>query len=547
MNLKSLTAVILALLTAATAADAGVMWGERRAGWLAAAEAAKPELTYQTVRPQMVVCAVSDTAAYQHWRYDAAGDPAEMLYGRNMKDVKSITLDFGRHITGYFTFHTKTLSRCQDAPVRLRFFFGEMPAELNTPLDPWQGSLSRAWMQDEIVTVTETDREITLPRRLAFRYLRIDLLGASPDFDFAVDDMYCVARTSAGKVLTEVEAGCPQAVADIRRVSIETLRECMQTVFEDGPKRDHRLWAGDMYLQSLANRYSFGNYDLTRRCLYLFAALADDGGRVLSNIFETPAPHAQTGSHCITYSLLWNSTLLEYLKDTGDMTTAADLWPVARRQVETALEFVGDDGIYRHSYEHGSWMFFDWRDGLDMTAPMQAAVIFAIDQTLELARMLGTEADTDGWAAVSRKMKRAARRNMYDRSRGVFVSGDDRQVSALSQAWMVKAGVVSGRDARRAIETALSMPDVCMPGTPYATHYLVDAMILAGMGDEARDYLLSYWGGMVRKGADTFWESYDPDNDFISAYGFSPLNSSCHAWSCTPVYFIYRYPEIFQR
>lgn len=112
---------------------------------------------------------------------------------------------------------------------------------------------------------------------------------------------------------------------------------------------------------------------------------------------------------------------------------------------------------------------------------------------------------------------------------------------------MVKAGVVSGRDARRAIETALSMPDVCMPGTPYATHYLVDAMILAGMGDEARDYLLSYWGGMVRKGADTFWESYDPDNDFISAYGFSPLNSSCHAWSCTPVYFIHRYPEIFQR
>ena len=111
---------------------------------------------------------------------------------------------------------------------------------------------------------------------------------------------------------------------------------------------------------------------------------------------------------------------------------------------------------------------------------------------------------------------------------------------------MVKAGVADARDGRRAIETALATPGVYMPGTPYATHYLIDAMLLCGMHDEARDYLVRYWGGMVDKGADTFWESYDPDDDFISAYGFSPLNSSCHAWSCTPVYFINKYPAIFQ-
>ncbi|MDO4320354.1 MAG: glycoside hydrolase [Bacteroidales bacterium] len=547
MNLKSLPVAVLMALAAMPSADAGVMWGERRAAWLAEAEAAKPMLVRQVVRPQSIVQAVNDSAAYQHWRYAPAGDPSEMLFSRNMKDVGSVTLDFGRHMTGYFTFHTKTLSRCQDAPVRLRFFFGEMPAELNTPLDPWQGSLSRAWMQDEVVTVTEVDREITLPRRLAFRYVRVELLGASPDFDFALDDMYCTAQSSAGEVTTALEPGCRQDVADIRRVSIETLRECMQTVYEDGPKRDRRLWAGDMYLQTLANRYSFGNYDLTRRCLYLFAALADDDGNVMSNIFETPEPHAQHGSHCMTYSLLWNSTLLEYLLDTDDVATARELWPVARRQVEAALGYVGDDGIYRHSYERGTWIFFDWREGLDMTVPMQGAVIYALDQTCELARRLGLESEVGDWPALADKMRKAARREMYDRGRGVFVSGPGRQVSALGQTWMVKSGVVAGRDARRAIETALAMPDVCMPGTPYATHYLIDAMIMAGMPDRARDYMLAYWGGMVAKGADTFWESYDPDDDFISAYGFSPLNSSCHAWSCTPVYFIHKYPGIFQK
>ena len=51
---------------------------------------------------------------------------------------------------------------------------------------------------------------------------------------------------------------------------------------------------------------------------------------------------------------------------------------------------------------------------------------------------------------------------------------------------------------------------------------------------------------MVKKGADTFWEVYDPNNDKLSPYGFYPMNSYCHAWSCTPVYFINKYPEVFQ-
>lgn len=29
--------------------------------------------------------------------------------------------------------------------------------------------------------------------------------------------------------------------------------DCMQSVFEDGPKRDRRLWLGDLRLQALAS------------------------------------------------------------------------------------------------------------------------------------------------------------------------------------------------------------------------------------------------------------------------------------------------------
>lgn len=546
IRLKRLTAAIIVVLAALTA-SADIMWSGQRGRWLDIAEASKPELHETVVKPQSVVKAVNDTAAYQHWRYEAIGSPEDLLYGQNFKEVKEITLDFGKHLTGYFTLHTKTLDRCQDSPVRVRLFFAEMPAELNTPLDPWTGSLSRAWMQDEIVTITQVDSYNTIPRRIACRYLKIELLGASPYFDFAIDDMHFTAVSSAGELRTELSASCPQHIREIHDVSVETLRECMQTVFEDGPKRDHRLWSGDLYLQSLANRYSFRNFDLTKRCLYLFAGLAADDGIVMSNIFEDPVPHPQYGSYCLTYSLLWNSTLLEYLKDTGDIETACDLWPVAKRQIENVLTYIEDNGIFNQYKRSGDvWLFFDWRDGLDVNTPMQGAAIFALDQTYELAGMLGREKEVASWPSVSGRMKRAARKNLYDAKRGVFVSGNDRQVSVLAQAWLIKAGVLNRQEAQKAIRTALASDETVMPGTPYGTHYLIDAMLIAGMDSEARAYLEEYWGGMVKKGADTFWESYDPDDDFISAYGFSPVNSSCHAWSCTPVYFIYRYPDIFQ-
>lgn len=551
--------MVLSLLFVMTPIMAKDMYQADRARWMQIAEETKPALHYQVVKPQAVVKAVKDVNAFQGWKYEKMQETVSNLQEKNFKDVKEVTLDFGKHLVGCFRFHTKTLGgRPQDAPVRIKFFFGELPAELNTPLDPWKGSLSRAWMQDEVVTVTQCDEWIEIPRRISFRYLKVELMGASRDFDFAIDDMEFKAQSSAGEVKTSLLPSCSPEVSHINKVGIETLRECMQTVYEDGPKRDRRLWIGDMYLESLANRYSFQNYQMTKHCLYLFAGLAADDGVLISNCFELPTPHPQYGSYCLTYCLLWNSTLLEYLKDTGDKTTALDLWKVAKRQTEDAISYVDDRGIF-NQHKRGSyvWLFFDWRDGLDVNTPMQGATIFALQQTYQLAKLIGKEKEVAEYPALIKKMQKAARTYLYDVKRGVMVSGKDAQgdgmkcaqpqLSILSQVWSVKAGILSKKEGAKAIRTAMKNKEVLMPGTPYATHYLIEAMLLCNMQKEARQYLVDYWGGMVNKGADTFWEAYDPKDDFISPYGFSPVNSACHAWSCTPVYFIHQYPEVFQK
>lgn len=63
------------------------------------------------------------------------------------------------------------------------------------------------------------------------------------------------------------------AAPTIDNVAVLTLQNCMQEVFEDGPKRDRRLWLGDLRLQALVNDVTFARHDLVRRCLYLLPGI----------------------------------------------------------------------------------------------------------------------------------------------------------------------------------------------------------------------------------------------------------------------------------
>ena len=541
------TFLTLCLAALAISVQAEDVFKNQRERWLKIAEDSKPALIKTVHQPQRTVKAVQDDKAYQGWRYETDQEMTpQKLKETNFRQVREVTLDLGDHLTGYLQLNLLPIDSDMDAPTRLRIMLGEVPAEMNTPLDPWaENRLARSWMQDEVVTFTLANVPYTVPRRLSGRYLNIQYLGGSITFDFGIDISFTSetsARTLESDGLTE---GCPQVIRDIDRIGKATLRECMQTVYEDGPKRDRRLWIGDMYLESLANRYSFQNHQLTKRCLYLFAGLARENGILYANCFEYPKPHPQRLNYMISYNLLYIMTLLEYYRDTKDDETAQDLWPVVRMQLEDALVHV-DNFIFNPDKQPQSWNFFDHRAGINTDACLQALIIDALKASHELGMALGKTSEVKGYPALVKRMTEAARKHLLDKKTGLIVSGKDRQVSVISQAWMIRAGVLNQKEGQKALTTVLAMPESVKPSSPYATHYLIEAMLLCGMEQEARTYLTDYWGGMVSRGADTFFEAYDPENDLLSPYGFSPLNSYCHAWSCTPIYFIHKYPEIFQ-
>jgi hypothetical protein len=103
---------------------------------------------------------------------------------------------------------------------------------------------------------------------------------------------------------------------------------------------------------------------------------------------------------------------------------------------------------------------------------------------------------------------------------------------------MIHSGVATKREGSAALQAIAGAPDAVRPVTPYLYHYVVDAMLACDLKAQALGLIQSYWGGMVEAGADTFWEVYNPADPSLSPYKSLLVNSYCHAWSCTPAWFL---------
>ena len=53
-----------------------------------------------------------------------------------------------------------------------------------------------------------------------------------------------------------------------------------------------------------------------------------------------------------------------------------------------------------------------------------------------------------------------------------------------------------------------------------------------------------YWGGMLKLGATSFWEEYNPEKkgaEHYAMYGREFGKSLCHAWGASPIYLLGKY------
>ena len=520
----------------------------RRSAWLKKAEACKPELFRREVVPVRLVKVVPDKTAFQGWRAVPNGEVNSALR-RMLKRGDTLIFDFGEHLVGSIAFRFVGFEKAMDAPMRLKFTFAEVPLELaedEPPSADWRG-LSLAWIQRETFTFDNVPSEVKLPRRYAFRYMKVEVIASTPGGKFGLDDVKAIAETSANeKNLRPWRAPSPEA-AKMEEIARRTLRDCMQTVFEDGPKRDRRLWLGDLRLEALANYETYRNFEIVKRSLYLLAGTADDTGLVRSDAYERPTLK-RGGCRILEYAAFLAVTVLEYLEASGDRETAEDLWPLCVTQLDLLLDAIDANGVMNDRTDSRGvsrplvgtdwWCFIDHCRELNRQVAGQGALAFGFRKMLELGRKLGHEGEVAFLSDVLVRLAQATSKRLWNEERGMFVCEKDGQASYLGQAWIVLGGLVEGEQMARCMKTVLADAQAVRPVSPYGHHYFTEALYVAGLPREASAHMKSYWGRMVDLGADTFWEVFVPEDERASPYRTPLLNSYCHAWSCAPAYFL---------
>lgn len=507
---------------------------------LAKAEENKPQLQTAVIKLARVERLVRDDTKFHGWQIVDDETVTDSLSSYAMGRDDSIIFDFGNHYVGHFQVDIQHVGSPMDAPVYLHFKFAEMPAELTGNLGEYEGWLPKSWIAEEFIHLDEIPTQLSLPRRYAFRYVQIKVIDTSAKFKITFNNPEITAVSAVLNEKVKIPLGVnDKLLQKIDAVGIKTLQDSMQDVYEDGPKRDHRLWLGDLRLQALANYATFDDRQLVKRSLYLFAGMTTVDGQIPANVFTAPQTVADD-TFLFDYSLFFISVLHDYYLHTHDEKVLNDLFETAQTTIDLALTYVNESSILMLSDEYP--VFIDWQPGLDKAAAAQAVMIYVLRQFITLLEV--KHVDSSVYQKELDALILSANTNYFDQSEGLFVSGSNRQINLASQIWMVLAGVLSDeKNYKLMARTQERLFPIRDAKTPYAYHHIVEALFVSGHNESAVNLIKEYWGGMIALGADTFWEAFNPENPDFSPYGNILVNSYSHAWSATPPYLLRKYVE----
>lgn len=313
-------------------------------------------------------------------------------------------------------------------------------------------------------------------------------------------------------------------------VAAHTFRLCTGIFFLDGIKRDKWIWSGDAYQSLFVNQYLLADPGVERRTL-----LALRGNDPMTGHINT----------IMDYSLLWLLGVKEHFDTYGDRDFLELVWPKAASLLEFCRARTDSSGFL--TAEEKDWVFIDWAD-LDKDgpfAPEQALLCACWGAAADLAETLGL----DGEVYRTRREALAARIDecYWDGELGAYVdsfTSGRRHVSRQTNLLAVRFGIADAGKRALILKNVIDNPAVPPITTPYFQFFELDVLADSGRLEQVMERLRSYWGGMLERGAVTFWEEFDPavtGTAQYDMYGDRFGKSLCHAWAASPIYLLGRY------
>lgn len=320
----------------------------------------------------------------------------------------------------------------------------------------------------------------------------------------------------------------------IWEVGAYTMDLTTREFFMDGIKRDRWTWSGDAIQSYLMNYYLRYDLDCVKRTI-----------RQLRGKDPVTA-HVNT---IMDYTFYWFKSILDYYQYSGDEAFVREMYPRMKTLMDYCLGRTNADGMAEGQPD--DWIFVDWVD-----FPMHKRGVLAFEQIL-FCKALETMArcaeicndPTQQYVRQADALREKVMTLFWNEQKEAFLHAVEEgqlnpQVTKFPNMFAILYDFVADEKKQQIMQSVMLNKDIPAITTPYMRFYELAALCEMGLQKEVLPEIKAYWGGMLREGATSFWEKYNPEESgrqHLAMYGRPYGKSLCHAWGASPVYLMGKY------
>lgn len=457
------------------------------------------------------------------WNFnDAASHPSAFRLPVRYQSAVSSTptakgrlVDFGRETFGFVRMHGIK------GAGKITLYYGESKEEALSE----QGAVTL----DRIEFDRQVSMDSVMPLSKAFRYVHV-VTGPG----IRIDSLSMLYEYADVKEIGSFTCS-DNEINQIYDIAKYTFQLNTREFFIDGIKRDRWVWSGDAQQSYLMNYYLYFDKETVTRTL-----LALRGKDPVTSHINT----------IMDYTFYWFLGIYDYYLYTGDKHFITQFYPRMKTLMDYCLGRRNKDGLMEGL--PGDWVFIDWAKGLSKKGEVSFEQML-LCRSLETMALCAAIVNDDPAVTEYRNTATALKKKLFDiywdnnkhamvHSRVNGVPTDN--VTRYANMFGIFFNYFSEQQKQDVKKHVLLNDNVQKITTPYMRFYELEALCAMGEQDYVRREMKSYWGGMLKLGATTFWEEYDPTKkgaEHLSMYGREFGKSLCHAWGASPIYLLGKY------
>lgn len=461
-------------------------------------------------------------------RFALKREPQQAVTAKKME--QGTLYDFGKETFGYLTFHQF------NGEGLVRIYYGETPEEATDTLHSELLDyiyFDKSRIRDTITgdwSVRPVGEPYTMKNSKAFRYVYLVPDAGLTYENISMEYEYLPVRYRGSFRCNDEELN------KIWDVAAYTMHLTTREFFIDGIKRDRWAWSGDAIQSYLMNYYLFFDQEAVKRTIWLLRGK------------DPVTCHLNT---ILDYTFFWFLSIYDYYMYTGDKHFVNQVYPRMQTLMEYVLGRRNANGMVEGL--DGDWVFVDWSDSkLDKKGELSfEQVLFCRSlETISLcARLVENETDERYYKQLADELRARLFPAFWNEEKKALVNnrvkGQRSDVVTRYANMFATFFDYFSEEQKKVVKKSVFLNDSVPPIiTPYMRFYEMDALCCMGEQVKVLQDIKSYWGGMLREGATTFWEKYNPEekgNQHYAMYNRPYGKSLCHAWGASPIYLLGKY------